>query len=68
MMIDPNAPLQQLLSVSHNAALAGMSEAELIELAVHLRERHTGQLKEEARERDRIKRMEAKARKAAKPG
>lgn len=65
MDFDRNAPLKELLAVSRNPALAKMSEAELMELAMHFRERLVGKAKDEARERDRVKRMEAKARKAS---
>ena len=64
---DPNAPLSTLLSVTRNAGLASMTEAELTELATRFHERHTGQLKEAAREKDRAKRALAKARRANSP-
>ena len=64
---DRSAPLTELLSVSKHPALVSMSEAELSELAMHLRERHTGQLKEAVREKDRAKRALAKARRANSP-
>ena len=56
---DRDAPLTELLAVSRNPALASMSVEELTELAVHCRERHVGKVKDA----DRVKRLEAKARK-----
>ena len=65
--MDFDCPLNELLSVSNHPALASMSEAELTALATSCRERYAGKLRDEARERDRVKRMEAKARKAKAP-
>jgi hypothetical protein len=65
MTLDPNTPLRELLSVTLHPGLATMSEAELLELAAHCRERLVGKANAEAKERDRAKRQLAKARKAA---
>ena len=62
---DRDVPLTEALSVSRHPSLAKASEEELTELAMHCRERLVGKAKDAARERDRAKRLLAKARKAA---